>query len=239
MYSLLIVDDEPLVIRAITHIVQNNIPQVKIQGKTASGSDAVEIAREKQPEIIFMDIKLEGLNGLEAIKKIQEFLPESKIIIISAYDNFQFARRAIQLGVMDYLLKPVNKEDITQILDQAVKLLEDSNNQKTREINNPQLARAKKYIEKNYHRNISLDDIAEHAAISPNYLSKLFKEKMEINIVDYLTNVRIDQAKNLLETTSLPIKQIAYRVGYNDPNYFSKVFKKTTSLTPTNYRNKG
>ncbi|MFW6238748.1 MAG: response regulator, partial [Halanaerobiales bacterium] len=168
MYSLLIVDDEPLVIRAITHIVQNNIPQVKIQGKTASGSDAVEIAREKQPEIIFMDIKLEGLNGLEAIKEIQEFLPESKIIIISAYDNFQFARRALQLGVMDYLLKPVNKEDITQILDQAVELLEDSDSQETREINNPQLTRAKKYIEKNYHLNISLNDIAEHAAISPN-----------------------------------------------------------------------
>lgn len=362
MYRLMVVDDEPLVIKAITHIIKNNFKELVISATTGNGLEAIKYARDEKPDIIFMDIKLNGLNGLESIKEIIRFLPQSIIIIISAYDDFSFAQRAIKLGVMDYLLKPVNKADIINILSRAInsldnlrmeiqekmqlkeklmgdsvygfqppwelernllKAIENGNIDQVRmelkllynyledglsllEIKNyfqeligvifrviyeyipiekrkdiqlstfqrklsailakeqlfeclkdnllslmkivspsirmetsPLIKKACKYIEENYSKDISLEDIADYIAISPNYLCKLFKENYEITIIDYLTRVRINNSINLLKNTDLSIKEIAHHTGYHDSNYFSKVFKKVTGKTPTDFRNQG
>lgn len=349
----MIVDDEPLVIKAISYIVENNLDDIDIVAKISDGANAIEMAGEKNPDIIFMDIKLAGLNGLQAIKEINNFSPDTIIVIISAYDNFSYAQKAVKLGVMDYLLKPVDKRDIINILQKArnrlknkslenVKSLSENVNynfnppwklekklfnaieygnkekalieldnivnsldigddltvleiyfqeitavilrllyedmpeeefkdikrnelqQKIRKAetrdelinsvkenflfliktvsssvninNNPLLIKARNYIDKNYNKDITLKEIADYVALSPSYLSKLFKEQFKITVIDYLTEVRINAAIRLLDNSKLAIKQIAARVGYNDSNYFSKVFKKNTGQTPTEFR---
>lgn len=125
MHSLMIVDDEPIVLRAISHVVETSCPEVRIVGKTGSGTEAVSLALQSKPDIILMDIELAGINGLEATAEIKRALPETVIVIISAYDNFQYAKKSIALGVVDYLLKPVSKDDLTAILSKAIFRLEE------------------------------------------------------------------------------------------------------------------
>ncbi len=96
--------------------------------------------------------------------------------------------------------------------------------------------RAKQYIQKNYARDISLDDVSREVQISPYYFSKLFKEETGENFVEYVTQIRMAQAKELLDTTDLSMKEICGRIGYSDPNYFSRTFKKNTGVTPTEYK---
>lgn len=100
------------------------------------------------------------------------------------------------------------------------------------------LNKAKRYMETHFQENISLENVAEHVGLSSYYFSKLFKEYTGINFIDELTRIRVEQAKRLLLESELSLKEICYKVGYNDPNYFSRVFKKTVGMTPSNFRRK-
>ncbi|MDQ0253275.1 two-component system response regulator YesN [Evansella vedderi] len=101
-----------------------------------------------------------------------------------------------------------------------------------------QLTRAREYIDANYHKAISLEEVAEHVGLSSYYLSKLFKDRYERTFIDYLTDVRMTKAKEYLKDRNLPLKEIAIDIGYKDPNYFSRVFKKETGISPSEYRGK-
>jgi len=95
---------------------------------------------------------------------------------------------------------------------------------------------AKSYIDANFHRDISLEEVSRATGLSPQYFSRFFKEETGENFIDYLTRVRITEAKRLLKDQKLSIKEVSYQVGYNDPNYFSKIFKKVTGLSPSGFK---
>ena len=95
---------------------------------------------------------------------------------------------------------------------------------------------AKAYIQANYSRDISLDEVSREVNISPYYFSKIFKEDVGEGFVEYLTKIRMDRAKELLTTTEYSRKEICSMVGYADPNYFSRTFKKNVGVTPTEYK---
>lgn len=116
----MIVDDEPIVIKAISHVVEEACPAIQIVGHTGSGAASVAMAIARKPDIILMDIELIGINGLEAIQEIKKVVPETVVVVISAYDNFQYAKKSIELGVMEYLLKPISRNEVIAILDKAV-----------------------------------------------------------------------------------------------------------------------
>ena len=95
--------------------------------------------------------------------------------------------------------------------------------------------KAKQYIDENYMKELTLDDVSRVVNISSYYFSKVFKEETGENFIDYLTKLRIESAKKLLKTTNKSMKEISAEVGYSDPNYFSRNFKKYTVKTPTDY----
>ncbi len=101
---------------------------------------------------------------------------------------------------------------------------------------NPIIQKACDYIEKNISQDISLEQLSASLNVSPFYLSKLFKEEKGANFISYVTALRMEKAKRLLLDDRLIIKEIASKVGYNDQNYFSKLFKQEFGLTPTEYR---
>jgi two-component system response regulator YesN len=98
------------------------------------------------------------------------------------------------------------------------------------------ISRIKQFIVENAHRDISLEMIAEQVNLNPYYISKMFKDQMGVNYIDFLTDCRMEKAKSLMARPEISLKEIAYEVGYHDPNYFSRVFKKTTGVVPTDYR---
>lgn len=96
--------------------------------------------------------------------------------------------------------------------------------------------RAMIYIKEHYNHDISLDEVSKEVDISPYYFSKLFKEEKGVNFIDYLTGLRIEQAKKMMKDNRISVKEIGIEVGYQDPNYFSRIFKKNVGITPTEYK---
>lgn len=101
---------------------------------------------------------------------------------------------------------------------------------------NSAVKKAMLYIQENYSRDISLDDVSSQVNISPYYFSKIFKEETGENFIEYLTRVRIDKAKELLVDENVSVKEAGIQSGYSDPNYFSRIFKKQMDMTPSEYK---
>lgn len=119
MYKLLIVEDEQLERQAIRFVVEKYCQDITVIGETGDGDSAVAIAGAEHPDIIVMDIRIPGINGLEATRRINCFAPECKIVILTAFDEFNYARQAITLGAVEYLLKPVRPLEMAKVLQQV------------------------------------------------------------------------------------------------------------------------
>ncbi|PYG87434.1 two-component system response regulator YesN [Ruminiclostridium sufflavum DSM 19573] len=171
-----------------------------------------------------MDIKLKAL----------EFVLWSEHIVYeSGGMTYEFLSRQDYLPV---LLQINELDGIRSWFTEKIRLscLNISGKKKERSTN--VIGKAKAYINCCYNRQISLDDVSREVNISPYYFSKIFKEETGVNFIDYLTDIRIDKAKDLLENTDFSMKEICGKVGYSDPNYFSRSFKKNVGVTPTDYK---
>lgn len=120
MYRVLIVDDEPIALDSVEYIIKNHFKELEVSGRARSGREAIEKAYNLRPDIILIDIKMPGINGLEAIRKIREFSREIHFIIISAYDYFDYAVEAMNLGVVEYLLKPVKELKLIEAIEKTI-----------------------------------------------------------------------------------------------------------------------
>lgn len=134
MFKLMVVDDEKIVIDAVNHIVKNELGMIQISDTARSGREAIEKARLQRPDIILMDIRMPGINGLETIKEIKKIHNNVKFVIVSAYEYFEFAKQAVELEVKEYLLKPVNKARLVEVLEKIVRQLTEERRQQDQEL---------------------------------------------------------------------------------------------------------
>ncbi|WNS78882.1 response regulator [Domibacillus sp. DTU_2020_1001157_1_SI_ALB_TIR_016] len=450
--KVIVVDDEMIERKAMRKLLEQHIPQIQVVGEAGNGRVAIELAESLHPDLMLMDIKMPGMNGLEAIRHIRLKQPSIRFIMMTAYASFDYAREAMIEGVKHYLVKPAKRDETIQTILQvqeevkeeqaseaalwqlvlAKVMQQDMNEEVCRRLRmlhpeakvgfmhvyecpdantrediieqlnehspfpflaaHPQagglavlflskecqksdvlllaksivrswpgkitvgtsapcplkqlgssyseallafqqlkagrgasygfadqsasfshnavekaimnrhpldtlftryslnqlkeelvhvkkemaaigvyvddvnimeaafiedclafgnelasrvamhrqgremIAKAKTFIHTHFHQQISLEDVADHVQLSPTYFTKLFKEKMNETFIGYLTNYRIRTAKKLLQHTNLGLKEIADRTGYNDPNYFSRVFKKAAGCSPKEYR---
>lgn len=432
MFNLLIADDEQLERRAIKNIVSDRLKGTFDIYEAKNGREAIEIADKIRPEVIIMDIRMPGINGIEAIKEIRKFHKEGYFIILTAYDHFWYAKEAIEVDVKEYLLKPLKREELIEKLEFAIGCVEETRKKRNKEmklrekvytmlpiienqlcytiVNNEinevevemllehlnmefragysmlinledsldssidkielknaikeyirefaqgfnrtilssfptadivmfievdrfyneeeqdgqsielasKLAEVIKekfgvdvsigvgrvyrgienlnksydeavvavrydkegtkikhyqhvsvkrnalcqeecesgseesisnrenqegiilksieYIKNHYNNEITLEEVAGYVCVSSYYFSKIFKEYTGKNYVDYITELRIEKAKEMLKSGETSIKDICFEVGYNDPNYFSRVFKKVEGVTPSEFK---
>jgi two-component system response regulator YesN len=134
MLKVMVVDDESIVVESIKYIIDKNFTDIMVSGTARSGREAIEKAELIKPDIIFMDIKMPGINGIDAIKEIREILPNAQIIILSACEQFEYAKEAINLGVSVYLLKPVNRSKMVEVIRQAAINYEETKLKRKREL---------------------------------------------------------------------------------------------------------
>ncbi|VBB05291.1 transcription regulator hth arac- type [Lucifera butyrica] len=116
MYKLLIADDEQLERQAIRFIVERHCPDITLVGEAGDGESAVRLAERERPDIVLMDIRMPEMDGLEATREIRILLPDAKVIILTAFDEFDYAKQALMLGAANYLLKPTRPDDLVQAL---------------------------------------------------------------------------------------------------------------------------
>jgi len=246
MYKVMIIDDE----RAIRGILKKTIPweekNMVVAGEAASGIEAINTIDEIRPDIAFVDIQMPFMNGIDFAKLATTRYPNLKIIILTAHDDFDYAKKCIEIGVFDYILKPIVKNEICNILDRALERLEaekpvrklEKSDIKTEEEINPEKSdEIINFISKNYNDpRMNLTYVAKEFGFNPSYLSRKFKEKAGMSFIEYLTMIRMEKAKELAQEGKL-MYVAAEKVGIPDPNYFGKCFKKYAGISYSEHLN--
>ena len=234
--NLLIADDENLELKVLEKTVKKHFVDELEIFASSNGRKASQICDEVKPDIALLDIEMPGMNGIELAKYIKEKYAECIIIFITAYDRFDYAIEAMHIKAFDYLLKPWKEERLCELINTAIENVRSM--QKTDSIVHSQKDIIKDYIDRNYKKDISAKDVAGILGYSDVYFSKVFKQLFDDNFINYLTKIRIDRAKVLLKDVSFNIKEVGKSVGYADSNYFTKVFKRSIGISPSEYRNR-
>lgn len=136
MYKLMIVDDEQIVLDGLKFLVEDTMDDIEVVACASSGREAILACDRYNPDIVFMDIQMPGINGIEAIESIKKRHRDIRFVIISAYEQFEYAKQAVELGVSEYILKPINPEKLTEVLRRLSSELEAEWNHRMREIEN-------------------------------------------------------------------------------------------------------
>lgn len=239
MGRVYIVDDEMWIIIGLKKLIEKSGLPFQVIGEANNGVSALEEIEEKRPDVLFTDIRMPGYNGLELMEKLNETGLDMKVIFISGYADFEYAQSAVRLGAFDYLVKPIDQEQLNHVLERI--LASDGKIQDDRQDEEAPPSTIKMILSEmrqNYTADITLTDLAQKYQISPGYLSRLIKEELQLSFSEYIASKRIQKAKELLAEENLSIEEIAERVGYNDYYYFTKVFTKIAGISPSKYRKK-
>lgn len=227
-----VVDDEPKIRKGLTRFLAT-LPGVTTVENFAMPQDAYQFLQTNHIDLLITDIKMPDQSGLELIQALREHFPDLPVVIVSGYSDFEFAQRAIELGVYRYLTKPTDTEELEAIIN----TLGASDSTSTL----PPVKIVRKvirYIESNYMNDITLNELAKLVLVTPSHLSRRFSETIGQSPTEYLMQYRLKEAKLLLRNTQELIQEIACRVGYQDAKYFTRVFKRNVGMTPKDYRDK-
>lgn len=354
--NIIVVEDEVSVNKNISEFIKDLGKPYHLVGSAYNGEQALRFFYEQPVHIVLMDIRMPHMDGLEFMKIVKEKRPESKMIVISGYNDFKYAQQALQLGALDYLLKPLKREElISRLVKVASSIYNDVNvytnllmNQEKWDLHMIQLEselfdqvelgnaegskiciqkllstfvqkvggdrfrlipfiadsllalnkrmsaldlfnvhhfldvrwnelkngllpnrsieeieadvtnfvvncailvhnfrtqtspdvlhRCQEILSKHYTKEITLNEMSQLLAVTPSYLSRLFKKEFGINYTEHLNKIRIDKAKELLRSPAVKVMEVARMVGFNNAHYFSKMFKRMAGITPQEYR---
>ncbi|MEZ3477965.1 MAG: response regulator [Lachnospiraceae bacterium] len=248
MYKVVIIDDEPIIVEGLSKAVPWEKWDCYVAATAESGQSGVEIIQKENPDILFSDIRMPGMDGLAMIAALKSEHPHMQIAILTGFRDFEYAREAIRLGVTRFLLKPSKMEELEEAVSVMVQNLshmkERTEDGKAVQEEPEETAagsfiaqNAVKYIEENYMEKLKLSDVADHVYVSQWHLSKILNQHVEKSFSDILNQTRIEKAKELLWEPSLRIGDIAEKVGFLDMAHFSRVFKKFTGLSANEFRN--
>ena len=282
MYTLLIVDDETTILKGLSEYIPWGTIGCVVSCVARDGQEAIERISADPPDIVITDIKMPRKSGIDVAQFISEYFPKIKVIILTGFAEFEYARSALVYGVSDYELKPVSKNRLLESVRKLTiriddernnirpdssamapyigklydieKHLKDRNYDEGRKsasalftgINSlinrehrvsPVVERALRYIADKYSSYLSLETIASNILVNPSHLSRTFKKETGVGITDYIARLRVEKAKELLAFTDMLAYEIAEAVGFKDSTYFSFVFKKTTGVSPTDFKN--
>lgn len=250
MYKILIVEDEELERMVYRRQLEKSCLPVEVADEAASGKEALWMLKQTNPQIILMDIKMPGMDGLETARIIREMNYEVEIVFITAYSLFSYSSLAIRLRAADYLLKPVRPQDLIAAVQRVIKLIEEKRRPHHTEPsqrytykcvdehvdNSLIINQLKDYINENYAQKLTLNTLAKIAHYNPSYISSLFKKETGQGITDYITELRLNKARELLLDTSMSIDEIADSIGLNNNSYMTALFKKKVGMNPSDYR---
>jgi two-component system response regulator YesN len=232
--KILIVEDELLERKAMVHLVENEFEGITAVLMADNGKKAVDMALAEKPELVLMDINLPLLDGISAAEQIHEKNPECRIIMVSAYSDYEHLRGSIRTRALDYLIKPYSVETFVEAVKRGIGI-EDHSDGQTLYGKAGIIQKVKKYLEKHYESNISLQDVSDEICLDKSYLGRLFREECGITVMGYLREIRIKKAKEFLGRGMNP-SEVAEKTGFGDPAYFAKTFRQAVGVSPSRYR---
>ena len=234
---VLLVDDEIMIREGFKRLFDWEAHDCQVVGEAADGMEAMARIDALLPDIVIMDINIPIMNGLKVIQASRMKYPDMAFVIVSGYDDFAYCREALRLQITDYILKPVNYEEFGNCIDRLkITLFERGRTENETLQDERTITGITRYLQEHLSEEISLNILSEQFHLNPQYISQLFKSEIGVNFLAYLTNIRMEKAKKLLISTSLSIAEISEKTGYGDYRVFTKVFKKSEGITPSQYR---
>lgn len=291
MCRILIVEDELIERMVLKKTLMKRFRDCEVV-EAENGREAINIFHDKEIDITIMDIEMPGIKGIEVAELMRKENKDICIIFLSAYDKFEYARKAISVRAMEYLLKPYSEREIVSVIEEAVRscIVSETENSmdgepddgymelkylqggiqgantvnslagsecgtgvaeveeqkllQTQSLTDDNINRLRvmvsmveEYIRSNYMYDISMQDAAQAVNYSEPYFCKMFKLQYGQSFTSYLTDYRIEKAKKMLMQPTINVKVVGERVGYGDSNYFARVFRRVTGVSPSEYRN--
>ncbi|MGN0167047.1 MAG: response regulator [Acetatifactor sp.] len=234
---VLLVDDEIMIREGFKRLFDWEAHDCEVVGEAADGMEALTKIDDLQPDIVIMDINIPIMNGLKVIELARIKHPDMAFVIVSGYDDFAYCRKALQLKITDYLLKPVNYEEFGNCIDNLkIAMFQQQAAQDVEQQEERPIHGIIRYLQEHLSEEISLSILEEEFHLNAQYISQLFKNEIGVNFLSYLTNIRMEKAKKLLLSTSLSISEVSEQSGYGDYRVFTKIFKKVEGITPSQYR---
>lgn len=233
--KLLVAEDEEEVRRGIVGYVRRHSQRIGTLYEAEDGQAALDCIIRHKPDLLLIDIQMPCKTGLEVLAEAREagFCP--KAVILSGYDEFSFAQRAIRAGVEDYLLKPCRPQELLEKLESLLDATEAADAKPETRMNRLVYV-ALQYLQEHYMQSPSLSEVAAHVGISAPYLSSLFGQELGCGFSDYLNRLRIERACAYLHDPSVKTYEVSERVGYQNEKYFTRQFKKQMGVSPSAYR---
>lgn len=267
MVKVMVIDDEEIIREGLKVTVDWESMDCMIAGEAEDGDSGFKAALEIKPDLIFTDIRMPGMDGLQMISRLRDAKITCKVIILTGYRDFEYAQEAVTQGAYRFLLKPVKTEDLKLAISDAVKEIKAARakdekyshlEKRVREyygIEQPAggaanvkdgdasgstgylAGKALAYIKANYMKDLNLKTVSDEVYVSTWHLSKLLKKETGDNFINILNRIRVENARKLLKDPKYKIYEVAGEVGFTDVPYFTKIFKRITGLTPQEYRN--
>lgn len=243
MYTVALIDDEHIIVEGLRRVMPWETLGCTVAGTAADGAAGLELIRRIKPDIVFTDIRMPNMDGLAMIAAVKSEFPRMQIAVLTAFRDFDYAQRAMHLGVCRYLLKPSRMDELkeavcvmTQRLQAFAPAQQEETEEEGAEASSFVVRAALAYMQAHCAERISLSDVAENVYVSQWHLSKLINRHTGQSFFDLLGGMRIDRAKLLLADPSMRVHAVAQEVGFSDVAHFSKSFKKITGKTPGEYR---
>ncbi len=241
MNRIVICDDEPTIRKGLYRMLEEDGEnRFSVVGTASNGMEACDIISKEMPGVVLMDINMPGKTGLEVIEQTRKQLPHTQFIIISGYNEFQYAQRALQLGASDYLLKPIEQQCLFQAVENAMEKYRKAAGEQGVPVQ-PDHGLAQQAIrcirERYADSGLTLAVLAQELHVSESYLTRSIKKESGSSFTELLTDLRIAKAKELLLfREELLSQEIAEKTGYQNRHYFCRIFKQITGVSPLKYR---
>lgn len=255
IHNILVAEDETIERKVLCKLLNKNLgDEIRIL-EAKNGREAIALFDEYRPAVAILDIEMPGVSGLEAARYIRRSGIPCMILFLTAFDKFSYAREAVALHALDYLLKPYEEKELILNVEEALhlhgrimalpglgrELVQDSvaaeEEPRSGDLRMSQVRdNISRYILENYSQELSMQDVARAMNYSDAYFCKLFKQCFKVNFSAYLNEFRVSRARELLSTTRLSVREVSRECGYSDSNYFTRVFKRITGKTPSEYR---
>lgn len=236
MKTIVIAEDEYRTRQGLSRLIQKLDSEFCVVGEAEDGLEGLKMIQSLTPDIVITDIRMPRITGLDMIEQARKVSIECKFVILSGYADFSYAQQAIHLGVEDYLLKPVT---ISMVKDLLIKLRGPAGKEEPEvyinECFSAIVRKAVEEIHSHYSQSLRLESFAAENNITPQYLSSLFSKETGTTFSNYLRDVRIEKAKELLKEGNKKVYEIACAVGYPDQKYFSKIFRECVGISAKQY----